>query len=51
MYVICVLNIGLIHFPLLLDPCSLPFYTTNPIYHQLSHRECFLYTCFIAFYS
>ena len=23
-----VLNIGLFHFPLLLDPCFLPFYTT-----------------------
>ena len=27
-YVIHVLNIGLLHFPLLLDPCFLAFYTT-----------------------
>ena len=39
-----VLNIGLLRFTLLLDTCFLAFYTTtasNPIYHQLSHRECF----------
>ena len=39
------LTVGLFHFPLLLDPCFLPFYTpplpSNPICHQLSHRECF----------
>ena len=38
------LNIGLFHFSLSFNPCFPAFYTTmpsNPIYHQLSHRECF----------
>ena len=34
------------------DPCFLAFYTTiafklNPISHQLSHREGFLFTCIL----
>ena len=47
------LNIGLFHFPLL-EPCSFLFtppLPSNPICHQLSHRECFLFTCFIDYYS
>ena len=28
MHVVCVLNVGLLQFPLLLDPCSSSFYTT-----------------------
>ena len=48
-----VLNIGLLHFPLLFDPCSLlftPLLPSNPIYHQLSHRM-FVVTCFMEFCS
>ena len=48
------LNIGLFHFPLLSDPCFLPFYTTitfkSYISPTFSYRECFLFTCFIHFY-
>ena len=31
-YVICMLNIELLHFPSLLDPCFLAFYTTIALY-------------------
>ena len=41
-YVVCLRNIGLLHFPLLFDPCFLPFYTTIAFQSYmpptLSHR-------------
>ena len=38
-YVIRLLNIGLLHFPLLIDPCILVFYTTRVLFIQLSHKR------------
>ena len=43
-YNVCWLNIGLFHFSLSFNLVSLLFtppLPSNPIYHQLYHRECF----------